>query len=385
MVKKHFLIPIIIALTFAFLGYIYWNATPQNTPIVLGASLPLSGINKELGTEVAIGASIWFDHVNAKGGIKGREIKFIAYDDKYEPQNTAHNLELLLEKEKAFALFGFVGTPTIKQIFPNITSQNLPLVASYTGAAFLRAAEAKSVINFRTSYQSEIDTIVEHLHVTQGLTRFAIFYQNDVFGEEGYIATVNALQNHGLKLSGEGTYKRNTLSIHHALHEIQSTDPQAIIIVGAYKPSARFIQAAREKGLEDVIFCPISFVNADALVVELDYQTKNILFSQTVPSYAPNASDASKEYHRLLSRHAPNHKPSFASYETFLAAKTFTHALERISGRLSRKKLLNILTSKEVVDLGGVQVGYNPTHMHPHSYLYIYDQNSFHLIYERMF
>jgi len=385
MVKKPFLILFTILTCTAFLSYIYWTSTPKESTIVLGASLPLNGINKELGNEVVIGASTWFSHINANGGIKGRKIDFIAYDDKYEPQNTAHNLGRLLEGDKAFALFGFVGTPTIKKIFPQITSSHIPLVASYTGAAFLRQKDAKSVVNFRTSYQSEIDTIVEHLHVTQGLTRFAIFYQNDVYGEEGYIATVNALKNHGLSLSGEGTYKRNTLSIRHALHEIQSTNPQAIIMVGAYKPSAHFIQVAREQGLGDVIFCPISFVNADALVVELGHKTKNILFSQTVPPYSPDSSQVAKEFINLLNHYAPNHEPSFASYETFLAAKTFTHALEQIPGRLTRSKLLDVLSSKTIVDLGGVQIGYNPIHMHPHAYLYVYENNSFHPVYERMF
>lgn len=384
MVKKSFLIFLFILTCIGFIGYMYWTSTPKNGPIVLGASLPLTGINKELGNEVATGANIWFNHINDTGGIRGRSIKFIAYDDKYEPQNTAHNLERLLNTDGAFALFGFVGTPTIKKIFPQVTSMRIPMVASYTGAGFLRQKDATGVVNFRTSYQNEIDTLIEHLHVTQGLTRFAIFYQNDVYGEEGYIATVNALKNHGLELSGEGTYKRNTLSIRHALHEIQSTAPQAIIMVGAYKPSAHFIKVAREQGLNDVVFCPISFVNADALVVELDYKTKNILFSQTVPSYELKESATSKEYLSLLKQYAPAHQPSFASYETFLAAKTFTKALEHVPGRLTRSKLLKILSSNEDINLGDVSVEFNPIHMHPHVYLYAY-QNGFHPVYERMF
>lgn len=384
MVKKPFLIFLILLTSIALIGYAYWTLTPKDSPIVLGASLPLSGINKELGDEVSTGAKIWFNHINESGGIKGREIKFIAYDDKYEPQNTAHNLERLLKQDGAFALFGFVGTPTIQKIFPQVTSMNIPMVASYTGAGFLRQKDAKGVVNFRTSYQNEIDTLIEHLHVTQGLTRFAIFYQNDVYGEEGYISTVNALKNHDLKLSGEGTYKRNTLSIRHALHEIQSTNPEAIIIVGAYKPSAHFIEVARDQGLKDVIFCPISFVNADALVMELNYKTKNILFSQTVPPYKPSASIAAKEYSMLLKHYAPNHAPSFASYETFLAAKTFTRALEQVSGRLTRNKLLDLLSSNKNVNLGDVEVEFNPIHMHPHVYLYVYE-NGFHPVYERMF
>lgn len=384
MVNQRFLVSLFLSLFISSMAYLYWTSEPKNTPIVLGASLPLSGINKELGAEVTIGANSWFNHINSMGGVKGRMINFIAYDDKYEPQNTTHNLTRLLEQDNVFALFGFVGTPTTKKIYPKVTSIKIPLVASYTGAAFLRNPKEEYAVNFRTSYQNEIDTIVEHLHVNQGLTRFAIFYQNDVYGEEGYIAAVNALQNHNLALLGEGTYKRNTLSIHHALHEIQSISPQAVIIVGAYKPSALFIRQARLQGLEDVVFCPISFVNSDALVVELNGKTKNILFSQTVPSYSPQQSAVSEEYLRLLNRYSPNHAPSFASFETFLAAKAFTNALEKIQGRMTRSKLLDVLSSKESIDLGGVEISFNPTHMHSNAYLFIYD-DGFHTIHQRSF
>jgi len=382
MVNKLFLTLLFLSLILA--GYGYWTLSSNDDSIILGASLPLSGINKELGSEVAIGANVWFNYVNNNGGIKGKAIRFITYDDKYEPQNTAHNLEKLLTEDKVFALFGFTGTPTIKKVFPTITSAKIPMVASYTGAAFLRQSDAYTIINFRTSYQDEIETLIEHLHLNRGLRRFAIFYQNDVYGEEGYIATVNALKKHSLLLVGEGTYKRNTLSIRHALHEIQSSNPEAIIIVGAYKPSAHFIEVARQKGLDDVIFCPISFVNADALVVELDYKTKNILFSQTVPSYDPASSDVAREYTTLLHRYFPNYPPSFASFETFLAAKTFTKALEKVNGRLTKNKLLDILHSKEKIDLGGVEAEFNPTNMHPHAYLYIYE-NGFKPIHERAY
>ncbi|MBN2963347.1 ABC transporter substrate-binding protein [Sulfurospirillum sp. T05] len=382
---NHTFLRLLFFFTFLGLGGLaYWSVQPKDGPIILGASLPLTGINKELGTEVVAGANAWFEHVNATGGIKGRKIEFIYYDDKYEPQNTAHNLQKLLYEDQAFALFGFVGTPTIKKILPEIMLNKLPLIASYTGASFLRDASAPNIVNFRTSYQEEINALVEHLHTSQGLTRFAIFYQNDIFGEEGYIATVNALGTYSLSLVGEGTYKRNTLSIRHALHEIQSSSPEAIIVVGAYKPSAHFIQQAKENGMNTVIFCPISFVNADALVAELSGKTKNILFSQVVPSYDPKASAAALEYTRLLERYAPLNKPSLASFESFLAAKALTLALKRVDDPLTRGKLLTTLNNQTFVDLGDIPMRFSHLYMHASVYLSVYEEG-FHIIHRKSF
>ncbi|MBE0496645.1 MAG: ABC transporter substrate-binding protein [Campylobacterales bacterium] len=383
---NHTFLRLLFFFTFVGLGgLVYWSVQPKNGPIILGASLPITGINKELGNEVVVGANAWFDHINATGGIKGRKIHFVYYDDKYEPQNTAHNLQKLLHDDQAFALFGFVGTPTIKKILPEIMLTKVPLVASYTGASFLRDANAPNIVNFRTSYQEEITALVEHLHVSQGLTRFAVFYQNDVFGEEGYIATVNALTSLGLSLAGEGTYKRNTLSIRHALHEIQSSNPQAIIVVGAYKPSAHFIEQAKEHGLNSVIFCPISFVNADALVAELGGSTQNILFSQVVPSYDPSASEVAFEYNQLLERYAPLAKPSLVSFETFLAAKALTYALKRVDEPLTRNKLLSTLNNHTYVDLGGVGMRFNHLYMHTSVYLSVYENGKFHIVHQKSF
>jgi len=385
MVNRTFL-KILFFLAFLGLGgLIYWSLQPKNGPIILGASLPVTGINKELGTEVVAGATAWFEHVNATGGIKGRPIKFVYYDDKYEPQNTAHNLQKLLHEDQAFALFGFVGTPTIQKILPQIITTKIPLIASYTGAGFLRDPTIPNIVNFRTSYQEEITALVEHLHISKGLTRFAIFYQNDIFGEEGYVATVRALNAQGLSPVGEGTYQRNTLSPRHALHEIQTSNPEAVIVVGAYKPSAHFIQQAKENGLEEVIFCPISFVNADALVAELGGQAHNILFSQVVPSYDPSSSLAAQEYTALLARYAPAHRPSLVSFETFLAAKALTTALKRVDEPLTRGKLLSALNNHTYADLGEIGMRFSHLYMHGSVYLSVYEKDAFHIIHQKHF
>lgn len=136
-----------------------------------------------------------------------------------------------------------------------------------------------------------------HAFVTdKGIKKFAIFYQNDDYGEEGYIAS-SALDKHNLKLTAEGTYKRNTLSIHHAIHEIEASKPEAIILVGAYKPTARFIEKVKECCSNNII-CPIC--QRRCFADELRGNAQNILFSQTVPSYNDYTSAEAIEYNNLL-------------------------------------------------------------------------------------
>ena len=352
----------------------------ENETILLGASLPLSGINSHLGKDVVVGANTYFSHTNAKGGIQGKKIEFIQYDDKYEPENTLSHTQTLIEKDKVFALFGFVGTPTVKRVLPLISHTNIPFIAPYTGASFLRDNSSANIINFRSSYVEEIDALVEYLTKEKGLSKFAIFYQNDDYGEEGYIALSHALNKHNLKLSAEGTYKRNTLSISHAIHEIESSKPEAIILVGAYKPTARFIEKVKECCPQNIIFCPISFVNADALVDELKGDARNILFSQTVPSYDDFTSAEAIEYTNLLKFYYPNEKPSLVSYESYLAAKTVVKAMREINGLLTQAKFTQALKNTNRYTLDNIPLGYHHSQLLNRVYLSTYENKKFNII-----
>ena len=377
MVNKVFLFFFIIVTIVSTFVYFLFSKVDNIDTIVLGASLPLSGINKELGKEVVEGANTYFSHINAKGGVHGRHINFIFYDDKYEPQNTLKNINKLIKTDKVFSLFGFVGTPTTKKVLPIIIDKNIPFIAPYTGASFLRNKNNKNIVNFRSSYKEEIERIVKYLYDKKKITKFAIFYQNDDYGEEGYIATIEALEKRGLKLVSNGAYKRNTLSIRHALHEIKYTKPEAIIIVGAYKASARFIKKSRQCCFNDVVFAPISFVNANALIKELHGDGKNILFSQTVPSYHDDSLHAANEYIKLLKFYYPKNKPNFASFESFLAAKLVVKALEYSDGTLTPRKFLTSLKNLPNDVLGDIPIKYKNTQLLNVTYLSIYKNGKF--------
>lgn len=382
MVNKNFLLIAITTFLIAILVFVLVqrNIFKDKNPIILGASLPLSGINSDLGKDVVVGANTYFSHTNAKGGIQGRKIEFIQYDDKYEPENTLANTQTLIEKDNVFALFGFVGTPTVKRVLPIITQSDIPFIAPYTGASFLRNNDTPNIINFRSSYMEEIDTLVEYLTKTKGFTKFAIFYQNDDYGEEGYIALSKALSERHLTLKAEGTYKRNTLSIRHAVHEIESAKPEAIILVGAYKPTARFIEKIKECCAENIIFCPISFVNADSLMEELKGDGKDILFSQTVPSYDDALSTEAVEYFNLLTFYYPHEKPTLVSFESYLAAKSVVTALKSIDGAITQKKFLVAIKSISKHTLDNIPLGYHNSQLLNQVYLSTYEEGKFHII-----
>lgn len=347
--------------------------------LILGASIPKSGIMKAWGTSVHAGANAYFNYVNESRLLPDdKKIELISLDDKYEPELTEENIQKLIKTDNLFALFGFVGTPTAKNILPILEDIDIPFIAPFTGASFLRNPSYKHFVNFRSSYDEEIDKIVGFLNEKKNIKKFAVFYQNDNYGEEGYISLISSLKKRDLKLHGEGMYKRNTLSIKHAFSEIKDEKPEAIIMVGAYRANALFIKKAKkDENLKDVIFCNLSFSDANEMIKLLNFNTKNLLFSQVVPSYNDYKVEVIREYKYLMKKYFPNVPLGFISLESFLAAKTVTMAIKNVDGLLTRNKFLNSLRNIPQKTLKGIDLNYYNNQLLNKVYLFEYTNSKF--------
>ena len=368
---------IVAIITFVLLFFTLKDDVFDEKSLKLGLSIPRSGIMNAVGDAVYNGANAYFLHANQNKLLGDVKIKLIVYDDKYEPELTIENIKKLINKN-VFAFFGFVGTPTVKKILPNLRRAGIPFIAPITGASFLRKSAGVDIVNFRSSYKEEIDYTVEYLKNKRDVSRFAVFYQNDDYGEEGFVSLLNSLNERGLRLAGEGTYKRNTLSIRHAFHEIKSSKPEAVFMIGAYKANALFIKTAKKDPVfKDTIFCNISFGDADEMIKELDYNTENLFFSQVVPSYTNSSKPIILEYQKLMKKYFSDQPFGFISLESFLAAKSVVEALKNIDGAITRKKFLEEIQKLPKGILDGIEIDYKNNQLHNKVYLFKYKNSKF--------
>ncbi|XOB63627.1 ABC transporter substrate-binding protein [Campylobacterota bacterium DY0563] len=366
---------IIITIFFVSKLDIYTNKT-----IVLGTSLPKTGIMKEWGKSVEIGSNAYFKFVNERKLLPdGKKIKLITLDDKYEPDLTLENTKKLLEREDLFALYGYVGTPTVKNILHIITEIDIPFIAPFTGASFLRDSKYKNIVNFRSSYKEEIQKIINYLYDIKHIEKFAVFYQNDIYGEEGYVSLISALKKKNLNLVGEGTYKRNTLSIKHAFKEIKNSKPEAVLMVGSYKANSLFIKRAlKDEDLKDVVFCSISFSNANEMINNLSGKNiENIIFSEVVPSNDNYDIDVINEYKYLMKRYYPKEQLGFISFESFLVAKVTVEALKKANSSLTYKNFLKQMKYNTKNAINGIPLKFENTELLNKTYLFKYKDNKF--------
>lgn len=321
--------------------------------ITFGQAAPLDGPAAALGLGMKAGLNAAFDEANKKGGINGRKLKLISSDDGYEPVKSIAATKKLIEEDKVFALVGPVGTPTSAATQPIATAANVPFVGAFTGAGFLRDPKLANVINVRASYDAETEAWVRQLTEDLKITKIAIFYQDDAFGRAGLSGFKKAMDKRGLKIVAEGTYERNTVAVKTALLTIKSEEPEAVVMVGAYKPSAEFIKLSRKVGFNPV-FVNISFVGATALAKELGADGKGVIVSQVVPFPEDSSIKVVAEYQAAIAAGDAKAVPDFVSLEGYLVGRLAIAALEKAGANPDRQNFLKAIKDTGKFDFGGL-------------------------------
>jgi branched-chain amino acid transport system substrate-binding protein len=326
--------------------------------IVFGQATALEGPASALGRGMKAGLEAAFAEINKAGGIKGRKLELKSIDDGYEPTKSIEAVKKLLEGDKVFAIAGAVGTPTAAATQPIATAAGAPFIGAFTGAEFLREPYKPLVMNIRASYFQETEAMVEHLTKDLGVSKIAIMYQDDAFGQAGLAGVKKALDKRQMQLAGEGTFERNTLAVKAALLAIRKVQPQAVIMISPYKPAAEFIKVAKQINFNPT-FVNISFVGSDALAKELGPAGAGVVITQVVPFPKDTAVPVVGRYHAALKATAAEVQPGFVSLEGYLVGRAIIAALEKIDGEPTRTALVEAVQKAGTFDLGGFKLTYS--------------------------
>ncbi len=344
--------------------------------ILLGTSAAFSGPSRGLGIELYRGAQAYFSLINERGGVRGRRIALKLYDDGYQPVPSVQNTMELLLRDRVFALFGYVGTPTVTRVLPilkKFQQENVYIFFPFTGAQPQREPPYEEfAFNLRASYREETAGLVENF-LAIGRRRIAVFYQADAYGRSGWAGVRGALAPHGEQIVGEATYTRGTAytrSMREQVEILARAEPDAVICIGAYSACAAFLRDAVDFGLE-VPIANLSFVGSENLlqlitdsVDDSERYSRFLVNSQVVPSYEDESIPVVREYGELMSRYAPTvpeplYQPdyvpfgkSFVSLEGFVNAKMLVEILARLGDSPSRARLEEAVFTIRNFDLG---------------------------------
>ncbi|MES2483453.1 MAG: ABC transporter substrate-binding protein [Pseudomonadota bacterium] len=326
--------------------------------IVLGQSAPFTGPAAQLGIQFNRGAKLYFDQLNAQGGINRRNVELVNVDDGYEPDRCAENTRKLIADD-VFALFGYIGTPTSVAALPLATSARIPFFAPFTGAMALRQPFNRYAFHVRASYNDETALIVKNL-TSLGLKKIAVFYQNDAYGKAGLDGVTLALAALNMKPVALATVERNSVDVAAAVKALLPAAPDAIVQVSAYKSCAAFIRAAQKAGYGGT-FYNVSFVGTQALADELGKDGAGVVVSQVMPSPYNAARPIAREFVEATKKAGGDHQVNFSSMEGYLAAKVMADGLRRAGAKPTRDTLVASLEALGNQSYGGFAVSFSAT------------------------
>ena len=320
--------------------------------ILFGQSAAFSGPAEELGTQMMIGIQAAFQERNQAGGVHGRQLSLMTMDDFYEPDSAFANTRRLINREGVFALIGEVGTPTSRSASPLANAEGVPFIAPFTGAEFLRDPSLDNVVNLRASYYQETEEMVARLTEDLGVSRIAVLYQNDSYGQAGLEGARRALERRGLTPVASWYYQRGQD------RGVQLGPGRA----GgghhdrAYAPVARAIALACED--IDPVFMAVSFVGSNALAAELGPDGTGVYVTQVVPLPEDTAIPAVAAYHTALKNYDADAAPGFVSLEGYLAGRLAIAGLELCGPDVSRECFLNAIRNAGTINIEGMGLQY---------------------------
>ena len=305
------------------------------------------------------GCLAYFKRVNEAGGIYGRKLTLIAYDDRYEPLETVALTAHLINDDKVFALLGYRGSATCDAVVSMVRDADIVFLGAFTGAKSLREASLSMVYNLRPSLVSEVAAVCGFLVRDLGLKRIAFFGQADSLGENGESALRSVLETYSLTVLVTGRYVRNSVDLEPALDKIVAAKPDGVVIAARSQPAFDFLEEAKKRGLQHTVFFMLSPVTFEMFLTMAGPEAEGVYLSKLVPSPYDNSLPCVKDYQRDM-RAIGQQKFSHLSFEAHLDAAVLVAGLQRAGKDLSQSSLKDALNHLDV-DLGGFRVRFSET------------------------
>lgn len=327
-------------------------------PLVFGMSAPLRGDASALGHDFRLGTELVFDAINQKGGIAGQQLQLLALDDGYEPMNTVNNTRRLLMEHQVFALYGYVGTPTVNAALPLLRHQKTSLFMPMSGAAILRQPKDNHIFNFRASYEQEAEAQVRFVLSDAKLQRIALVVQADEFGATLEAAFLKALAASHKQPVAVLRFKRNSLELEDVVQQLRRSAPDVVLTTGPYQSIATIINKGRALSFHP-LYGVVSFTGLHALSQHL-MADQRLFGSMVVPPLTDTSNELVSAYLNA-SKAANQTYVSDIALEGFAAATLLTEALSICMHKspetlVTSECLFSVLPN---IKLRGVPLSYN--------------------------
>lgn len=344
------------------------------TQISIGNTIPYSGPASAYGTIGKAIAAV-FRMVNEQGGIGGRTVNFLSYDDGYSPPKTVEQTRRLVEDDKVAALFADLGTPTNSAIVRYVNQKKVPHLFVATGAdKWGNYKDYPWTIGWQPSYVTESQVYAKYILAQKADAKIGILYQNDDFGKDYLHGVRDVLKDRYDHQVTPVSYEVTDATIDSQLVSLQSAGVDVLMTIATPKFAAQAIRKVSEMKWQPVHVLSGVSVSVGAVMIPagaangIGIISSAYLKDPTDPAWDNDAG--MKEWRTFMAKYYPEGDVKDAgNVSGYGLTNTMLAVLQQCGNDMSRENLMKQATSlhdlPNPVLLPGIKINTGPTNYHP--------------------
>ena len=356
-----------------------YDTGASDTEIKIGNIMPYSGPASAYGV-IGKTEAAYFKKINDAGGINGRKINFITYDDAYSPPKTVEQARKLVESDEVLFVFNSLGTPSNSAIHKYMNSKKVPQLFVATGATKWNDPQNFPwTMGWQPNYQSETQIYAKYILKNNPKAKIAVLYQNDDYGKDYLKGLKDGLGDKAASMIVmEESFETSEPSVDNHIVKLKSTNADIFINISTPKFAAQAI-----KKMAEIQWKPIHFLNnvsasVGSVIKPAGYENSQDIISA---AYLKDASDKQwdndpgmKEFYAFLEKDFPEgNKLDGSVVVGYGVSQTLVKVLQMCGDNLTRenvtKQAASLKDFRTEVLLPGIKINTGPNDFAPISSL----------------
>jgi branched-chain amino acid transport system substrate-binding protein len=357
------------------------SAAAEDLPGVTATELKIGNTDAYSGPASAYGViakteAAFFKMVNDQGGVAGRKINFISYDDGYNPPKTVEQVRRLIEEDQVALLFQTLGTPTNTAIHRYVNQKKVPHLFISTGAdKWGDYQHFPWTMGYQPSYRTEAQIYTKYMLAQKPDAKMAILYQNDDFGKDYPAGVKDVLGGkYAATVVKETSYETTDATIDSQIASMQASGADVILVAATPKFAAQAIKKVHDLNWHPMFFMTNVSISVGAVMTPAGPEngigiiTTGYMKDPTDPAFKDDPG--MNEWRAFMAKYMPGADMTDGSYSfAYGVSMVMWQVLKQCEGDFSRanimKQAANLHDVYDPVLLPGIKVNTSPTNFHP--------------------